>query len=73
MFASGLTPEEYAGRHGHTILMFGSCYLNYRDPHVAAWMRWLGEILSDPAALARCQERFLSAEELEGIRRTEDE
>lgn len=70
--ASGLTPEEYAAHHGHTILIFGLTHHLFRDPVLTQWMHRLGEILANPQLLAECQERFLSPEERQAIWRAEE-
>jgi hypothetical protein len=70
---SGMTPEEYAGRHGHTILVSSATKYHYRDPESTGWMRRLGEILADPQLLLVCQQRFLTESELAEIRQAEVE
>jgi uncharacterized protein YjbI with pentapeptide repeats len=68
---AGMTPEAYAGRHGHTVLVFGATRYQFRDPEVTRWMRRLGEILADPRLLGDCQRKFLTPAELEAIRLAE--
>lgn len=68
---SGMTPEEYAARRGHTILFFGAARHHFRDPEVTRWMRRLGEILAGGQLLEDGQRRFLTSEELAEIRQAE--
>lgn len=71
--SAGMTPEEYAGRYGHTILLFGSTQHQFRDPTLTRWMRRLGVILADAQLLAECRQKFLTPQELEEIQRAEED
>lgn len=63
-----LTPEEYAARHGHRWGCFSYHLYRYRDQALGAWVRRLGEILSDDDELERCRQRFLTPQELAAVR-----
>jgi hypothetical protein len=56
-----MTPEEWAGRHGASVLVSGLHRYIYQDPVIDAWIRRLGEILRDPQLLKECQERSVSS------------
>ena len=68
-----LSPEEYTARHGHALGCFSFRFYRYRDPALAAWVRRVGEILSTEGEPERCQERFLSPQELATVRRQQSE
>jgi hypothetical protein len=64
-----LSPEEYAARHAHALGCFSFHLYRYRDPALEAWVRRVGEILATEGEVERCQQRFLSSEELAVVRR----
>jgi len=66
-----MPPEEYAARHAHLLGCFSFHLYRYRDPALGAWVRRLGEILSTEGEVERCQQRFLTAEELATVRKQE--
>lgn len=72
VFPLEMSPEEYAGRHGATILVFSMHQYRYRDPVLQTWLQRLGEILVTHGQLAHFQEQYLTAEELADIRAAED-
>ena len=43
--------------------------VDHRDPVLAAWVRRVHEILSQDEEVERCRKRFLTAEELETVRK----
>jgi hypothetical protein len=69
-----MSPEEYAAHHAHVLGCFSFHFYRYRDPALGAWVRRVGEILATEGEVERCQQRFLSPEELAVARRqgTED-
>ena len=69
LLSSGLSPEEYAGRHGANVLVFSLHRHQYRDPQVTAWIHRFGQILFTPSLLSQYQEHYLTPEELEQARR----
>jgi hypothetical protein len=64
-----LSPEEYTARHAHALGCFSFDSYRYRDPALGAWVRRVGEILATEGEVERCQQRFLSPEELAVARR----
>ena len=64
-----LSPEEYAARHAHSLGCFSFHFYRYRDAALGAWVRRLSEILSTEEEVRRCQERFLTPEELASVQR----
>lgn len=64
-----MSPEEHAARHAHLVSCFALQLYRYRDPTLGAWVRRLGEILTTGGEVERCQQRFLTAEELVAIRK----
>jgi hypothetical protein len=68
-----MSPEEYAARHAHLLGCFSFHCYRYRDPVLGAWVRRLGEILSTEGEIERCQERYLSPEELMTVRKQQAE
>ena len=59
-----LSPEEYVARHARSLGCFSFHFYRYRDAALGAWVRRVGEILAADGEVERCQERFLSREEL---------
>ena len=55
LIAKGLSPEEYAGRHGANILVFSLHKYRYLDPEVDTYVKRLGYILSMPDLLTQCE------------------
>lgn len=67
--AEGLSPEEYAAKHGRFIMIWGYGEYRYRDPEMEAWVRRFSTVLFTPALLAECEERYLAGEDLEHARK----
>ena len=69
-----MSPEEYAARHAHALGCFSFHLYRYRDPALGAWVRRVGQILSTEGEVERCQQQFLSLDELAAVRQqaTED-
>lgn len=68
-----LAPEEYVARHVHALGNFSFHFYRYHDPALGAWVRRVGEILSTDGEIERCQERFLSPEEVTAARQQQSE
>jgi len=68
-----MPPEEYAARYGHRWGCFSLHRYRYRDPHLAAWVARVGEILSSEGELERCRQRFLKPDELAEVKKQETE
>jgi hypothetical protein len=66
-----MSPEEYAARHAHLFGCFSLHLYRYCDPVLGAWVRRLGEILFTVGEVERCQQRFLTPEELATVRKEE--
>jgi hypothetical protein len=64
-----MSPEEYTARHAHALGCFSFHFYRYRDPALGAWVRRVGEILATEGEVERCQQRFLSPEQLAMVRR----
>ena len=64
-----MSPEEYVARHAHALGCFSFHFYQYRDPDLGAWVRRIGEIPATEGEVERCQQRFLSPEELAMVRR----
>ncbi len=69
IMAKCATPEEYAGKYGQGILIFGYGSSLFEDKAVEQWAHRLREILSDAALFAECEEKYLTREELEALRK----
>jgi len=65
--------EEYAAHHARTIHVYGIDQGVFTDPVVGKWARDLGEILRTPERREQCEERFLSADKLDRVRRERGE
>jgi hypothetical protein len=63
MMATGLSPEEYAARHGHLMVLCGGLRNQFRDAEVTRWARRLVEVLESPRLLARCRRTYLTPNE----------
>jgi hypothetical protein len=68
-----LSPEEYAARHAHEWACFAFHRYRFQDPLLGAWVRRLGEILDSESEVERCQQRFLTAEEMAEVQRQQAE
>jgi hypothetical protein len=68
-----LSPEEYVARHAHALGCFSFHLYRYRDHALGAWVHRVGELLPTEGEVERCQERFLSPEELATARRQQGE
>ena len=55
---AGLTPEEYAGLHGESTLLFTLDRYVYQDMAISEYVKRLGAILNNPEQLAECQRRY---------------
>lgn len=69
---SGLSPEEYAGRHGARVMMCSIHRYQYERAETTAWVHRLGEILSVPALLKHYQKTYLTPEEWEALQNEGD-
>jgi hypothetical protein len=67
--AEGLSPEEYAAKHGRYILIWSYGYYRYRDPEMEAWVHEFEAILFSSKRLAEAEERHLKGEDLEHARK----
>jgi hypothetical protein len=67
------SPEEYAARNGHNWALFSLHRYRYHDPILGAWIRRLGDILSDSEELELCRKRFLNPEEYALVKQRERE
>jgi hypothetical protein len=65
-----MTPEEYAARHGHKWASFSGADYSYRDPQLQDWIERFFRAMTEPGALERYRNQFLSQEEVEQIRKT---
>ena len=68
-----MSPEEYAARNGVDWAAFSFDHFAYRDSALDEWVQELGRIFSTPGRLAEVQERFLTPEELQRVRKRADE
>jgi hypothetical protein len=68
-----MSPEEYAARHAQSWGCFSLHQYHYRDAALGAWVRRLGEILSNADELEQCRQRFLTPDELAAVRKQEAE
>jgi len=68
-----LAPEEYVARHAHGWGTFSFHFYRYRDSVLGEWVRRVGEILSEEGGIERCQQRYLSSDELAAVRRQQEE
>jgi hypothetical protein len=68
-----LSPEEYVARHAHAWGCFSFHFYRYRDSALGTWVRRVGELLATEGEFERCQERFLSPDELAEARRQQAE
>ncbi len=66
--AGGISPEEYAAKHGRNILVFSYGNYKFRDSEVETWTQRLAELLRNPGLMEDCEEKYLSGEELEKAR-----
>ena len=73
LIGSGLTPEEYAARHGRCIYCCSLHRYRYRNAEAEAWVHRLAEILLTPGLVEHYEEQFLTPEELEQAPREEPE
>ncbi len=69
LMSEGLTPEEYAAKHGRQILFYSFGYYSFRDQAVETWAHRLGQLLFKPELIDEYEEQFLAGEELEEARR----
>jgi ankyrin repeat protein len=69
MMAEGLSPAEYAAKHGRRILVYGYGADRFADSEMERWAHGLAEILFTPGMLEQCEEQYLQGEELEDARR----
>lgn len=68
-----MSPEEYAARHGQDWASFSFDDFEYADPVLDRWIQHLGKTFTTPGAIGRCQEQFLSPEELRQVRARAEE
>lgn len=66
MVQYGLSPEAYAARWAHTIMMFSLDDYQYRDPETHAWIQALGDILfrrHGAPSVQSLREKYLTEQE----------
>ena len=73
LMSSGLSAEEYAGRHGANVLMCSIHRYQYQNAETNDWVHRLGHILFTPGLLAHYQEQYLTPEELEAVNKASEE
>jgi len=62
-----MSPEEYAGRYGHTIYCSSFDTFRYRDTDLQAWIYELHAILRDPNRARACQSRYYTEDQLKEL------
>ena len=63
LFSEGLSPEEFAARHAHTVLCFSLDECRDTDPALDAWIARLGDTFfrrRGAPTLSELRARFLS-------------
>ena len=68
MLETGWSPEEYAGRRGACIYVFGLHRYLYQSPETTAWIQRLAEIIFNDKLVEQYQRQYLTPEEIEEIR-----
>jgi|WetSurMetagenome_2_1015567.scaffolds.fasta_scaffold09633_2 hypothetical protein len=61
---ASMSAEEWAARFGHTVGCSSFDRFRYSDASLQAWIDALHVILSDPARLEACRQRYLTVEGL---------
>jgi hypothetical protein len=69
LMSSGLSAEGYAGQHGSTILACSIHRYQYQFVETHDWVQRLGYILGTPNLLAQYQEKYLTPEEWEAVKK----
>jgi hypothetical protein len=64
-----LAPEEYVARNAQNIACFSLDQFRYADPELGAWVKRVGELLHTRGEVERCRELYLSADELDDVRK----
>lgn len=67
--SEGLSPEEWAARHGHTVGSSSFADYRYSARGLDDWIQRVHAVLRSPALLQRCRETFLTQAELDQIER----
>ena len=67
LWESGLSAQEWAGRHGGNVFASSLQRYEYSTPALTAWVRELGKILHAPELLEKYQRQYLTAEEFAAI------
>lgn len=67
--SEGLSPEEWAARHGHTLGSSSFADYRYAARGLDDWIQRVHAVLRSPALLRRCRETFLTQAELDQIER----
>jgi len=68
-FPIDMAPEEFAARDGYGWLDFPFARFRYRDPALDRWIQQVNQILREPEKLRECQSKYLTAAELQLIRK----
>ncbi|HEY6463136.1 MAG TPA: hypothetical protein VIY73_23360 [Polyangiaceae bacterium] len=63
----GLPPEEWAARHGHTVLESSFADYRYAARGLDEWIQRVHAVLRSPALLQRSRETFLTQAERDRI------
>jgi hypothetical protein len=59
-YAEGLSPEEWAARHGHELVVSSFSDYEFDDPLLDAWSQRLATLLFTAGAVDVCRRHFLS-------------
>jgi hypothetical protein len=62
-----LSPEQFAARWSHTILLSSFDQYRYPDMAMESWIDELHRLLRSPAELERCRRAHLSAEDYAAV------
>lgn len=68
-FPIDMAPEEFAARDGYGWLDFPFARYRFRDAALDQWIQEVGAILRQPDKLRECQAKYLTAGEMQLIRR----
>jgi hypothetical protein len=68
-YAEGLSPEEWAARHGHDLVVSSFSDYQFDDPLLDAWSQRLAALLFTPGGVDACRRRFLSRRERRHLER----
>ena len=67
-----MSPEEFAARNAHTIMMFAS-HLEHGDPELASWFLQVEQILDNKELLQQAREEYLTSVEIQAIENSNGE